>query len=70
MPGPIERTTTKHSHRLDDAQEAEDRSFTTGAPVDSHTREEREKDLLDDEAADPSARPAGSVGTSMTGDER
>lgn len=68
-PGPIERTTTKHGHRLDDAMEAEDRSFTTGAPVEARTREDREKDLLDDEAPDPSARPAGSAGATMTDEE-
>ena len=68
-PGPFERTSTKHGHRLDDAMEAEDRSFTTGSPVEARTREDREKDLLDDEVPDPSARPAGPAGATMTGDE-
>ena len=70
VPGPIERTSTKHGRRVDEALEAEDRPFTRGAPVDSHTREEREKDLLDDEAADPAARPAGPPGAVTTEEEQ
>jgi hypothetical protein len=69
-PGPIERTSTKHGPRLDDTLEAEDRPFTTGAPVDPHTREEREKDLLDDEIPDPSARPAGTADAAVNEEER
>jgi hypothetical protein len=55
----VERETTKHDPRVDEAMDAETRSLTRGAPVESRRRDERLKEpITDDEPSlDPSARP-------------
>ncbi|MGH7736189.1 MAG: hypothetical protein ACREOE_21445 [Gemmatimonadales bacterium] len=67
----IERDTTKHDPRIDDAMAAETRSLTTGRPADARRRDDRLKEpTADDEATiDASTSPDPLNAGSVTGGE-
>jgi hypothetical protein len=54
-----QRDTVKHGRLLDEAQSAEDRSFTRGAPVEARRREERLKEVVDEDMPGAGTRPEG-----------
>jgi hypothetical protein len=63
-----ERDTVKHDPRLDEAMASEDRSFTTGAPVEARTDSARVKEI-DDPAVDPSARAGTTTSATLSAGE-
>jgi hypothetical protein len=53
----VQRDTVKHGPRVDDTLWSEDRSLTTGAPVEARSREDRVKEGLDEDVPGTASRP-------------